>query len=124
MHSHELGKSTRHFAAALLDQIHAINPNRPELWALRAVLAHLKNDPAAENESRNNGLKFWNTNPLVDHLTGRKLSQKYRFAEGAARQRRALAFDPDYLPAKAQLASDLLRLGEEEEEVPAEEPAA
>jgi len=53
--------------------------------------------------------------PRVDFLIGRKLSQKYRFAEGAASQRRALTLDPDYLPAKAQLASDLLRLGNEEE---------
>ena len=57
----------------------------------------------------------WATNPEVDHLIGRKLSQKYRFAEGAAYQRRALELDPDYLPAKIQLCQDLLRLGEEAE---------
>ena len=33
-------------------------------------------------------------------LIGRKLSQKYRFAEGAAYQRQALAFDADYLPGQ------------------------
>jgi len=38
---------------------------------------------------------------------------KYRFTEGAAYQRQALKFDPDYLPAKIQLAQDLLRLGDE-----------
>ena len=46
---------------------------------------------------------------------GLSLSQNYRFTEGAAHQRQALQFDPDYLPAKAQLAQDLLRLGEESE---------
>ena len=51
----------------------------------------------------------------MTHLIGLKLSQKYRFAEGAAHQRQALRFDPNYLPAKAQLAQDLLRLGEEAE---------
>jgi tetratricopeptide (TPR) repeat protein len=51
----------------------------------------------------------------VDHLIGRKLSQKYRFAEGAAAQRKALEFDPEYLPARIQLAQDLLRLGDESE---------
>ena len=51
----------------------------------------------------------------MDALIGRKLSQKYRFAEGAAAQRRALAFDPNHLPARAQLAQDLLRLGHERE---------
>ena len=56
----------------------------------------------------------WATNPEVDHLIGRKLSQKYRFAEGAEAQQRALALDPDYLPAKVQLCQDLLRLGEED----------
>ena len=55
------------------------------------------------------------TNPEVDHLIGRKLSQKYRFAEGAAYQKQALAIDPDYLPAKVQLCQDLLRLGDEDE---------
>ena len=41
-------------------------------------------------------------------MIGRKLSQKYRFAEGAAYQRRALKFDPEFVPAKNQLAQDLL----------------
>jgi tetratricopeptide (TPR) repeat protein len=50
----------------------------------------------------------------VDHLIGRKLSQKYRFAEGADYQRRALKLDPAYLPAKVQLCQDLLRLGDEQ----------
>ena len=102
-------------AREILDRISRINPNRAELHAYRAVLAHLKNDPAAESAARTAALKYWPANPLPDHLIGRKLSQKYRFAEGAARQRQALEFDPDYLPAQSQLASDLLRLGEEEE---------
>jgi tetratricopeptide (TPR) repeat protein len=92
-----------------------VNPWRPEAWAYRAVLAHLRNDTNAASQARANGLKFWATNPLVDHLIGRKLSQKYRFAEGAARQRLALSFDPDYLPARMQLALDLLRLGDDAE---------
>src|SRR5205814_5332321 len=36
-------------------------------------------------------------------------------ADGAAYERQALRNDPDFLPAKAQLAQDLLRLGEETE---------
>ena len=54
-------------------------------------------------------------NPRVDFLIGEKLSQKYRFSEGAAAQRLALQFDKDFLPSKIQLAQDLLRLGEEKE---------
>src|SRR5438309_8005496 len=46
---------------------------------------------------------------------GLKLSQNYRFEEGAVHQRRALEYDKDFLAAKAQLAQDLLRLGEESE---------
>ncbi len=102
-------------AAKSLDKIVAVNPWHPEAWAYRAVLAHLANDPNAEINCRANALKFWKTNPSVDHLIGRKLSQKYRFAEGAAYQRRALKFDPGYLPAKSQLAEDLLRVGDEQQ---------
>lgn len=101
-------------ASKLLDRVVAVNPWQPEAWAYRAVLAHLTNNLAAETAARSNALKFWTNNPAVDHLVGTKLSQKYRFAEGAAAQRRALAFDSDYLPAQIQLAEDLLRLGEED----------
>ncbi len=102
-------------AAQTLDEIAKVNPWHPDLWAFRAVLAHLRHDAAAETAARDSALKFAPYNPRVDHLIGRKLSEKYRFAEGSARQRQALAFDPTYLPAKSQLASDLLRLGQEDE---------
>ena len=98
-----------------LKKIEEVNPHRPEMWAFRAVLAHLRNDSSAEELARAAGLKFWTNNPVVDHIIGRKLSQKYRFAEGSSYQRAALQFDRTYLPAKIQLAQDLLRLGEEEE---------
>ena len=102
-------------AGALLDKALAVNPWQPEAWAYRAVLAHLRNDSGAESEARDKALKFWATNPRVDHLLGKKLSQKYRFAEGSACQRRALQFDAGFLDAKIQLAQDLLRLGQEDE---------
>jgi cytochrome c-type biogenesis protein CcmH/NrfG len=98
-----------------LAAILAVNPRQPDAWALRAVLAHLRNHPDGERAARDAALRDWPTNPRVDWRIGQKLSLKYRFAEGAARQRQALQFDPEYLPAKAQLASDLLRLGEETE---------
>lgn len=102
-------------ASALLDKAAEENPHHPGVWALRAVIAHLRNDRSAENNARAAALKAWPGNPEPEFIFGRKLSQKYRFAEGAAAQRRALKSDPDYLPAKAQLASDLLRLGDDEE---------
>jgi tetratricopeptide (TPR) repeat protein len=100
-------------AGKLLDRALVVNPWHPETWALRAVISHLGNDPNEVKNCRTNALKFWPTNPVVDYLIGKKLSQKYRFAEGAEYQRQALKFDTKYLPAKSQLAEDLLRLGDE-----------
>ena len=101
-------------ADGLLDRVLGVNPREPRAWAFRAVLAHLKNDPAGESEARAKGLERRKTDPVVDHTLGRELSQKYRFAEGAACQRKALELDPGYLPAKVQLCQDLLRLGDED----------
>ena len=98
-------------AAGLLNRIKQINPWQPEAWAYGAVIAMLQNQPDSAETAQANALKFWPTNPRVPYLIGRKLSQNYRFREGAALQREALQFDPDYLPAKVQLAQDLLRLG-------------
>lgn len=98
-----------------LEKVQAVNPHRPEMWAFRAVIAHLRNERETEEKAREAALKFWTNNPEVDHIIGRKLAQRYRFAEGARYQRQALRADPKYLPAKGQLANDLLRLGEEEE---------
>src|SRR5207248_9551583 len=39
----------------------------------------------------------------------------YRLSEAETYQRQSLAFDPKYVPAKSQLAPDLLRLGQEDE---------
>jgi len=55
-----------------LEKALKVNPWNPEAWAYRAMLAHLKNDADGEKEARENGLKFWDTNPQVDHLIGRK----------------------------------------------------
>jgi tetratricopeptide (TPR) repeat protein len=129
-----LGLNAQHVGARLLLADHAIdsenysaadeelakalkiNPHRPEAHAYRAVLAHLRADPKAESAARTGALKYWPKNPGVPHLIGRKLSQKYRFAEGAALQRQALTWDSGFLAAKAQLANDLLRLGGHDDE--------
>jgi tetratricopeptide (TPR) repeat protein len=102
-------------AEEVLNQIAKTNAHEPLALALRAVIAHLRNQLESERFHRAEALRFWTTNPQVDHLIGKKLSQKYRFAEGAKYQRQALEFDAKYLPAKMQLAQDLLRLGREEE---------
>ncbi|KAF0179956.1 MAG: hypothetical protein FD161_969 [Limisphaerales bacterium] len=102
-------------AEKLLKEVLEVNVNQPEAWAYRAVMAHLRNEKAKEKQFRADALRHYTNNPAVDQLIGRKLSQKYRFAEGAAYQRLALKSDRNFLPAKFQLAQDLLRLGEEDE---------
>jgi tetratricopeptide (TPR) repeat protein len=98
-----------------LNRVLDVNPQHPEALAYWAAIGHLKSEPDLEQQLRAEALSTWKTNPRVDHLIGRKLSQKYRFQEGADHQRQALVFDPKFLPAKKQLAEDLLRLGEVEE---------
>jgi len=102
-------------AENILEHIERVNRHNPQAAAYRAVLAHLRNEPQVEEQFRRAGLRFWSTNPEVDYLIGKKLSQKYRFSEGARHQRQALQLAADHLPAKMQLAQDLLRLGQEDE---------
>ena len=102
-------------ATEKLDKVIAINPLHPAAWAYRSIIAGLKNDQRHAIEYRAAALSTWKENPLVDHLIGKKLSQKYRFTEGAAHQQQALAFDDAFLPARVQLAQDFLRLGQEDE---------
>lgn len=102
-------------AEQTLTQVTQINPHQPRALAFRAVISHLKNQADSEKFNRLAAHRHWPTNPEVDHLIGKKLSQKYRFAEGEKYQRQALAMSENYLPAKMQLAQDLLRLGQEEE---------
>lgn len=100
-------------AKTALAQVLTVNPKHPVAWAYRAVIAHLANDPAKEGEYRTQALTDWPGNPNVDHVIGRELSEKYRFKEGERYQRRSIVYDEDFLPAKIQLAHDLLRLGQE-----------
>jgi tetratricopeptide (TPR) repeat protein len=102
-------------AAKVLEDVLTVNLRQPEAWAYHAVIAHLQGHFEGERKLREAALSSWQTNYEVDHLIGLKLSQKYRFREGAAYQRLALDHRPDYLPAKFQLAHDLLRLGNERE---------
>jgi len=102
-------------AEQVLNEVEGVNLRHPLAAAYRAVLAHLRNEPGDEARFHKAALRFWRSNPSVDYLIGKKLSQKYRFAEGARYQRQALECDSRFLRAKMQLAQDLLRLGQEEE---------
>tara|TARA_R110002049_G_scaffold4601_5_gene32214 strand:+ start:301266 stop:303932 length:2667 start_codon:yes stop_codon:yes gene_type:complete len=104
------------YAAAdqLIKQVLDINRREQDAIALQAVLAHLRGDFEKEKQLRDLALMTWKSNPRVDHLIGKKLSDKYRFAEGAEYQRSALTIDPTYTAASFQLAQDLLRLGHDD----------
>ena len=101
-------------AEEVIDRVLEINAHDQQAWALLAVLAHLRGKYEIEKLMRASALSTWANNPRVDHLIGMKLSQKYRFAQGAEYQRRALEFDPKFIPARFQLAQDLLRLGHDD----------
>lgn len=99
-------------AENLLAEVEKVNPSLPRLWALRASIAHLRGQYDVEGEARRKALLPWSLNPEVDHIIGKQLAMHYRFTESVEYQRRALTMDPEYTPAKTQLAQDLLRLGE------------
>jgi Tfp pilus assembly protein PilF len=98
-----------------IEAIKAVNPWQPEAWAYATVIANLRNQPETETSARANALKYWATNPKVDWLIGKLLAEKYRFKEGSDYLRKALASGATFAPAKAELGSTLLRLGQEEE---------
>lgn len=102
-------------AEEVLVALREVDSGHPLAWAYFAVLHHLAGETEEEAKCRETALVPWSTNPEVDSLIGRELSQKYRFLEGANHQNQALRLDPDYRPAKLQLGQDLLRLGEEAE---------
>jgi len=102
-------------AIEVLSKAQTVNPNDPQMWALRAAIAHLQGNYADEGNFRSKALSLRKLNPQVDHKIGKHLSMHYRFAEGAQYQQRALAMDKDFRNAKTQLAQDLLRLGREQE---------
>ena len=115
MAEHLIDAEDREGAERYLERALAVNKRRAEAWAFKSLLAYLDNDPEAAKEYRARALENWRTNPKVDYLIGKKLSQNYRFAEGAAYQQLALSYDVNFSPAKMQLATDLLRLGYEEQ---------
>ncbi|QDT97973.1 peptidase MA family metallohydrolase [Gimesia aquarii] len=96
-----------------LDQILLINRHLAEAWSYLTIIAHLENQSDAETAYYWQALSHHDQNPEVDYLIGKKLSEHYRFQEGAAYQRQALEKDSNFLPARIQLAQDELRLGKE-----------
>ncbi len=98
-----------------LKKILAVSEKHPLALATLSALSFLDEDLKESKNLREQALSTWKENPEVDYQIGKILSRNYRFQDGAAAQRRALAFRVDYLPAMRQLAQDLLRMGQEEE---------
>lgn len=111
---HAIDREAYDRADSLISEVLRVNLHEPRGWAYLAVLAHLRGDFEIEALMRAAALSTWEENPQVDHLIGRKLSDKYRFAEGAEYQRQALIRDPNHAAASFQLAQDMLRLGNDE----------
>jgi tetratricopeptide (TPR) repeat protein len=113
--NHMIDAEQYDLAGEQLDLALKVNPHSPEALAFRAMLALLRNDSSGAKQDRADALHYWHANPLVDYRIGQKLAQKYRFEEATEEQRKALDLDPTYLPARRELAEDLLRLGRDAE---------
>lgn len=115
-------------AKSTITKVLTTNLHEPRAWCLLAVIAHLEGNYEIEKLMRAAALSPLKNNPEVAHLIGRKLSDKYRFAEGAEYQRLAIESDASYNAATFQLAQDLLRLGQDDvgwilaEEVAGDDP--
>ncbi len=116
MQSENLINSEKYDAAEdVLKAVFAVNAQQPIAWCHQAAIAHLRGNYQREGTCRKEALATWGMNPEVDYVIGKILSQHYRFVEGVKYQRRALHLAPNYLPAKFQLAQDLLRAGQADE---------
>ncbi|MEM7146676.1 MAG: hypothetical protein AAF591_16185 [Verrucomicrobiota bacterium] len=102
-------------ALEVLKAARKVDSGNVEAWTHEAAVKYLHEDAKAGDAARKRALSRWADNPRVDYQIGTSLSRMRRFTEGEARQRSALEMDADFLPAKIQLAQDLLRLGREEE---------
>ncbi|MEM6689094.1 MAG: hypothetical protein AAF664_06680 [Planctomycetota bacterium] len=102
-------------AEMVLQKVEEVHPGHWAAASLRAVIAQVLGDQTNYKEHLSDAFDPAKENADAYHLIGRKLSDKYRFAEAAEMQQLALQFEPDHQAATLALAQDLLRLGREEE---------
>ncbi|MBN4046829.1 tetratricopeptide repeat protein [bacterium AH-315-P07] len=109
----DLGETAE--AMNLIDKMLDINPTNTQFLAFKAVAHYINDDSDALDSVVERALDF---NPVCSEFyqaLGRFASRHYRFTDGAAFQRAALALDPTNQTARELYSLDLLRLGHEEE---------
>ena len=79
------------------------------------MLAHLAGDATERGRLPRRRPGPWKTNPQVDHLIGRKLSQNYRFAEGLRLPAQGANWPTLTTSRPDPARQDLLRLGKDDE---------
>jgi len=102
-------------AEAFLERALAVNAKHPPSHTWKSVLALARFDHKTAEAARKRALELAPGDARIDHLIGRKISQKRRFTEGLKHQKLALELQPNDLNARAEMGQDLLRLGREDE---------
>lgn len=98
-----------------IDSMLGINPTNTQFLSFKAVVRYLEYDSDGLDSVVEEVLDY---NPVCSELyqaLGQFASRHYRFSEGMAFQRSALALDPSNRAAREMYSLDLLRLGYEEE---------
>ena len=101
-------------AMEIIGKALAINPHHFRFLGLKAAAQFLLDDLAGMEATQAKAVALNPRASVVYRIPGRIASRRYRFASGARMQREALALDPNDQHARALLAFDLLRLGQDD----------
>lgn len=111
--SYKIDEEDYEAATELAEEVLDTCADHPEAHAFLSAISQIRGRDEAAAEHRSAALERWAENPVVDHTIGLRLARKYRFEPAAEAQKRALDMDPDFAPAKIELAQNLLRTGDE-----------
>jgi tetratricopeptide (TPR) repeat protein len=100
-------------AGRALDTLLAVNPKDAGALSLRGAAAVLQGDRAEFSARRAAVLAVDPASSLPDRAAAEVLEKRHRYDEAMALLRGALALDPDDATARASLATNLLRTGDE-----------
>lgn len=110
-------------ALETIETVLAINPNELDFLAKKAAAHYLRDELGAMKAVQDAMLAFNPSASIAFRETGRVAARHYRFADAAAFQQRAVEIDPQDHVARAELAFNILRLGETDEGRPILEAA-